>query len=789
MAETAIEPCKNLNVKTAVSILSENSELFDIKDIDVNYIPRNGDILAYIYYVKNGTPYHTKFKDLHITVAKRVIEIWKKTQIPTITEKCVKKRIAAVLNKYTSVKRKIRANKFRDNQAQLFLNNIFNITRCSCEIMVQCQCLFKQSLKENQRLFLLDQAMERKFVINEYFCNVDVNQVQSFTSRISDLSIELLTPEPSSSNATAQRNSASLVSDNSEDENRNNVSNYDSDYAPDEKKLIPKKVNIPYSIEKLNINRAVLESMRYNTSFRATAAIINATLEGVGLITDQEKGLVVSKQLFEKRSKKLGSIISKSWITKYRQNDLNCFFFDGVSGYNNMPITRNNKIVADKSTLYDNIVIVQEPGSRYIGFTPTPTSDAETIFQKIIEFFNKNKISLNNLFAIGCDGAATNVGIENGIITKFEKALQRPIHHIVCLLHLLEIILKAIICFYYGENIVKYKIAGQINDKLNNCHNYAIQNFEKIKLNGILQIGKTFDSSQLNSDQKYLYDMGKAVDSGCIDERLAARRPGDIAAGPRWTTLAARFLRLYVSTERPSYKMICVIEFVQNVYIPMMFQIKHYSQWIYGATHIFNMLMFSQRLGKDTFGVVKSRIQFNGFFAHAENILLCMTCDKSKDVRRAAYNTIISIREQIDQQNPQKVRVFRKPQINIQYVNHTTTSNANNNYKHYSNLIDWKQEDIFEPPFTKNLTNEQLKQCIDDEDYIRNMPSIPCHSQKTEFYVQIVKNIVSKYLGQESQDERVKGKIIARELSSINQKKSEYKVLHDATPLDGHHLL
>lgn len=69
------------------------------------------------------------------------------------------------------------------------------------------------------------------------------------------------------------------------------------------------------------------------------------------------------------------------------------------------------------------------------------------------------------------------------------------------------------------------------------------------------------------------------------------------------------------------------------------------------------------------------------------------------------------------------------------------------------------------------------------------MPSIPCHSQKTEFYVQIVKNIVSKYLGQESQDERVKGKIIARELSSINQKKSEYKVLHDVTPLDELHLL
>lgn len=181
--------------------------------------------------------------------------------------------------------------------------------------------------------------------------------------------------------------------------------------------------------------------------------------------------------------------------------------------------------------LYDNIAVVQQPNNHFLGFFSTPNSDAETIFRKLIEFFEVNGIDLSNLFAIGSDGAATNVGADNGVIRQFEENLGRPLHRIFCLLHLLEIILKAVICFYYGENIVKFKNIGQINEAINNCHTFPITKFEKVELANMPLID-SFDSSLLNTDQKYLYDIGKAVSNGTVNETLALLKPGDIG-GPR----------------------------------------------------------------------------------------------------------------------------------------------------------------------------------------------------------------------------------------------------------------
>lgn len=299
-----------------------------------------------------------------------------------------------------------------------------------------------------------------------------------------------------------------------------------------------------------------------------------------------------------------------------------------------MFVLKNNKQVSDKSALFDNIVIVQEPNSHYLGFVSTQQSDAQSIYLKLLNFFIDNKKDLNHLFAIGSDGAATNVGTCNGIIKKFETFLKRPIHHIICLLHLLELILKAIICHLYS-NIVRYKEVGRINEDINNCHNYPVVDFEKMELLNMPEMDVSFTSSVLNSDQKYLYEMGLAVSKGYVDDKLAACKLGNIV-DPRWTILSSRFLRLYVATERPSLKLRSVVQFIQNVYIPMMFRIKHYPEWVNGSQHIFNMLMFSQCLEEKLFSLVKERIEYNGFFAHSENLLMCMICDDDIHVRRAA---------------------------------------------------------------------------------------------------------------------------------------------------------
>jgi hypothetical protein len=328
--------------------------------IDDNHLPRNSDVLGYLYYLKDREPYHTKFLDLYITVAEKLIDIWKKTQIMSIlTKKNLKKKIAAIFNKYKNIKRKVRENKCNDTYLQ-FMNNVFNATRCSCENLVSCHCSFKQSLDSNQYLFILNQSAERTLEIDTFFCDADVNH--SLASRTSDLTIQ--SPNSASAVVSARAGTPARTPDyDSSDDETNNVEDRgDTDYIPDANMIIPRDIKFPSSIQDLNINRAIQESMRYNTSFRQTASIINATLTGIGLITENAKGLVVTESLLRKRAKKLGCIIYKSWSEKYRRSvELKCFFFDGVSAYNNMPVMKNNKNVADRSTLYDNIVSCKSP--------------------------------------------------------------------------------------------------------------------------------------------------------------------------------------------------------------------------------------------------------------------------------------------------------------------------------------------------------------------------------------------------------------------------------------------
>lgn len=109
----------NLVIEPAASILNEKSkELFNKLDLDLNYLPRNIDVLSYIYYIKDSKPYRTKIESLYQTVANEVIKIWKQTQIPIVShgnihgDKHIKKRLEKVLNAYKKIKRNVTTRPF-----------------------------------------------------------------------------------------------------------------------------------------------------------------------------------------------------------------------------------------------------------------------------------------------------------------------------------------------------------------------------------------------------------------------------------------------------------------------------------------------------------------------------------------------------------------------------------------------------------------------------------------------------------------------------------------------------
>lgn len=332
--------------------------------------------------------------------------------------------------------------------------------------------------------------------------------------------------------------------------------------------------------------------------------------------------------------------------------------------------------------------MVQQPSDRYLGFFATKECDAYTIFLGMKNFYVENSISLHDLIAIGSDGASTNTGAENGVIAKFESFLNRPLHWVICLLHLLDLILRAVVTYFFGDTIGPGKYIGKINSDINNCHTFKIVKFMKVSLNNMPSCVEAFDLSVLNNDQKHLYELSKAVATGIVTDNLANRKPGDLS-DPRWTALASRLLRLYVSTETPSLKLIGLVHFIQKVYVPSLFWIKCFPDWTDGARHLYRILSFSRALSKRVFDVIKSRVVYNSYFAHSENLLLSMITDSDVNIRRAGFELILKARSSNSQlELVGDVRIFRKPaSLEVQHPDENSLSNVD----HYSKLIDWNE--------------------------------------------------------------------------------------------------
>ena len=121
---------------------------------------------------------------------------------------------------------------------------------------------------------------------------------------------------------------------------------------------------------------------------------------------------------------------------------------------------------------------------------------------------------------------------------------------VICQLHLNELPFRH---FYYGvdgkptgPSSFRGPIGGAICDAV---HRLPVVNFKKFSSRV-----RTVPQSVLDGftrDQKYLYEISIAVQSGFLCEKLKTRNPGTVVQS-RWLTTANNILRLYVSDEKPT---------------------------------------------------------------------------------------------------------------------------------------------------------------------------------------------------------------------------------------------
>lgn len=779
-----------LDIVDLKSILKKKDELFEQKKLNESYFPQNVDVLSYMYYLKSV---NSNRIDLNYTsVVYKIMEIWNQSGIPIITYSAIRKKLANLYKLYTNVKIDIhkqtrKTDKLLEN---LFsLNSIFNVAKCKCVPNVvakavadqfQCTCYIKEILTAHQSIFFVDQLFSRELKIEDWFSVInnvaDNDSFSSITEQLAEMRISPVRKEVPPTLLIDENATVGVGSLSPDSKDTDSDTEYSPYRALNKKLITPKSIEVKLpaeSIRHLNFDAICLDSARFNTGIRETASIVNSTLAMVGAITTENKNLVVTPSLIQRKMNKIGSNFAKKNAIENVGKKILCFFFDGFQAKNLTKRKVGKQWLVEKSTKYENIVLVEQPNDRYLGFVELRGSTAQVIFTGIRDFFVSGNLDLDSLIAIGCDGAATNVGAYNGVIVQLEKYLNQPLHRIVCLLHLLELILHAIIDFYYGHTIGPQKYSSKLSKDLENCEKKEIVEFTPIVLENLPLIGSdantVLKSSNFKSDQKVLFNLSQAVSCGKIDESLAQAQLGSLM-DVRWTVYANRFLRLYMSTSHPTFALIQVVKFIQKVYVPMLFWVKCYPNWVLGPQHLYRMLSYSRSLQREQFYIIKEKILNNSYFLHSENILLSMIADENKSIRRRAYDAIISLREHNAENEP--VRAYIKPtSINFDYEDNL------NNFEKYSDLIDWRNE-IHEPPFTKKLTIEQLHFYMNSDCAI-NIPALPLHAQATEFNVQLVKNIVTKYAGHDTQEKRIQTKIVARGLNTdfrSNYRKADYNV-------------
>jgi hypothetical protein len=113
----------------------------------------------------------------------------------------------------------------------------------------------------------------------------------------------------------------------------------------------------------------------------------------------------------------------------------------------------------------------------------------------------------------------------------------------------------------------------------------------------------------------------------------------------------------YVSTQKPTKKLVALFTFIITFYTPLWFMIRKNPSISEGSRYLFQAIQRSRYLAPKYRNVVHSSIQTNAFFAMPENLLLAMMTDSRPTVRKEALARLLTAREEEQNNLGGEVRV------------------------------------------------------------------------------------------------------------------------------------
>lgn len=125
------------------------------------------------------------------------------------------------------------------------------------------------------------------------------------------------------------------------------------------------------------------------------------------------------------------------------------------------------------------------------------------------------------------------------------------------------------------------------------------------------------------------------------------------------------------------------------------FLVKSQPQSIHGSRHIFKYIQRIRQLPVHIQNIIRPTIEHNSYYLHPENLLLAMISDPDPTIRLQGYEKIRTARS-----NPSaRIREFHVPKQEINFDCNV-----------YTEIINWDNLQITEPPCLNFHTEEELVQ-------------------------------------------------------------------------------
>ena len=264
-----------------------------INELPENVLPTSKDVIDFVNFINANSLEKFGNRVIAKVVGEEVIMIWKKASIPTIKLHSIVNRIVRLIDEWNKLEKyvgKTRETEYFKHKMSLF-SNLFDVAACRCDLQEKCFCVKENCVPSEEIPFLTDQRSSHKMFLGG-LDRATTKILQTRRPRSHQTSQSQLNVSVAHSNVFNDSSEKTVVG--MEDE-----TDEDSTFCPPprlSRNLLRFNNSVP-------LKRLGTEVDRFGLSNRAVAAVFNAALIDLNILTPRNRMLVIDHKKLERSRK------------------------------------------------------------------------------------------------------------------------------------------------------------------------------------------------------------------------------------------------------------------------------------------------------------------------------------------------------------------------------------------------------------------------------------------------------------------------------------------------------